>query len=150
MFEAITNVEPHMVGNTLDVNNVRRLIMALLRPIADNTKVVLANERLMNEQVRALKAAEKRGEDVRRNMNIKVVCFLFWHQNRQTIQSVLATEPLDYPRTVCTSDSCTERKLINDIEQIHYKTICHAECYLIGIQVRLMIILGGGWPQSRL
>ena len=65
-----------MVDKTLDVNNARRLIMALLRPIAELTKSIMITTRMLEEQIVEVEEAERRGTDVRQKMNIQVVRFI--------------------------------------------------------------------------
>jgi hypothetical protein len=42
--------------------------------------------------------------------------------------------PLPYPRTVCTSKTCTSIVFVEGKRKVDYKTHCHEHCYLRGVE----------------
>ena len=42
--------------------------------------------------------------------------------------------PLDYPRTVCTSDKCIRVLMIDGEQKVDYISRCHSHCYLKGVE----------------
>lgn len=109
--------------------------MALLRPVAEMSRSILITTRMLEEQLREVQEAERKGTDIRQNMNIQVVLIANKMRLREGFQPKLTTEALEYPMNVCTAPRCTERKTIDGIDQIHYKTVCHDHCYIHGVQV---------------
>lgn len=41
---------------------------------------------------------------------------------------------LNYPRTVCTSESCTRVIDIEGVQTVDYNSHCHEHCYLTGVE----------------
>ena len=120
LIEYISSLPPHKGKNTLSLNDSRRLIVELSRPLAEISSTIQNN----------IGAVEQRRKEV-----------LEWEKDKQDLTNVLyipvidlQTPPLDYPRTVCTSSRCVKHISVGDIKKIDYCSHCHPHCYLGNVE----------------
>uniref|UniRef100_A0A914YRT0 G domain-containing protein n=1 Tax=Panagrolaimus superbus TaxID=310955 RepID=A0A914YRT0_9BILA len=118
LFKHFEEITPHVVKDTVSLNETRQFILTLAKPLADVTKNVQDNINQINAKRNEIEALDSRSQDLKKQLKIP---------HRQ-----ITTEPLGFPRTVCVNDSCieTQRDPITNSSQVLYKTICHDHCYL--------------------
>ena len=114
LFAHITQLVPHPIKNTLSVNNVRKTICSLGKPLAQIT------EKLQTDIALAEKTKD---EMINSKMEKNQIA-----KNLYLLETDVKTVTLDQPRTVCTSKSCTDVIEIGGIGKTNYKTHCHIGC----------------------
>jgi len=119
MIDYISSLPPHRVKNTLSLNDARRLIVALSRPLAEITSTIQNNIGVAEQRRREVLESTKHEQQLTNNLYIPAVD--------------LQTTPLDYPRTVCTAGSCVKHVSVGGVEKIDYVSRCHPHCYLTGV-----------------
>lgn len=116
LMEHISTCPMHAVSNTLSLNEAEQLIRKLARPIAETTRLIQEN----------LQLAEKHKQKVLENADLPSEGIA---QNKPVIR------PLRFPRTVCMGERCCRVTRDNDDDvKIEYLSICHDECYLVGVE----------------
>ncbi|CAF1038121.1 unnamed protein product [Didymodactylos carnosus] len=115
----INKCQPHHVKDTISLNEARRLIVELTRPIAEITQNIQLNIKVAEDKKRELINAEISISDLNKKLKIPAVD--------------LKSTSLSYPRTVCTSTSCVKFVKFGNIDKINYVTHCHEHCYLQGV-----------------
>ncbi|XP_055344690.1 uncharacterized protein LOC129592639 [Paramacrobiotus metropolitanus] len=88
----ITTRTPHVLQNTLSLNDVRRMILTFTEPLAHVTLNAQTNLKLAQEKVKKIEETQLSKQQLQRELYVPVV----------DLQAVA----LGYPRTVCTSTSC--------------------------------------------
>jgi GTPase SAR1 family protein len=114
---------PHQVKSTMSLNGARQLIAQLTKPMADISQVIRASIALGEDKVQELSNEKLSGEQLRKRLNFQ--------------KRVLKAEQLQYPRTVCTDESCVEYRDDGSGENkvvTVYKTHCHDHCYLTNVK----------------
>jgi GTP-binding protein EngB required for normal cell division len=120
LLQHIQTLKPHKVKDTLTLNGARRIVIGLSKPIATISQNIQTNIALLKDKELEIKSFKGSIEDLQTKMYIPY--------------SYIEAIPLDYPRTVCTSDRCVEVILDeNGLRKIHYKTHCHKRCRLNGV-----------------
>ena len=120
LIEYISSLPPHKVKNTLSLNDARRLIVALSRPLAEITSTIQSNIGVVEYRRREILESTEHKKDLTSKLYIPAID--------------LKTTPLDYPRTICTAYSCVKHISIGSVQQIDYVHHCHPHCYLDGVQ----------------
>lgn len=121
LLKYIGSLKPHKTQDTLTLNDARRLVVNLSRPIAEISQNIQTNIAVLEDKIKEVTSSEQSIQELLKNLYIPKI----------NIEQKI----LDYPRTVCTSSKCTEVVSNEDgIKKIHYKTHCHEHCYLDGIQ----------------
>uniref|UniRef100_A0A914IE53 G domain-containing protein n=1 Tax=Globodera rostochiensis TaxID=31243 RepID=A0A914IE53_GLORO len=118
MLKNVSALEPHRTRETVSLSEARRIIVDLAPALADISEAIQDNL----VRIEAYEEAISRGEQ------------------EMTTAPVLKTvrrELLPYPRTVCTSDRCTEVKRTEEGDFKVYRRKCHKHCYLEGIPLEL-------------
>ena len=110
----VIQLDPHLVRQTISINQADQLIYKLPRPIAETQRSIAENLQLAEQYQRQI------------------------DNNPQLIdgglpQHTAVVRRLDFPRTVCTSDGCRQVVRENGQTRVKYTTICHRECYLKGV-----------------
>ncbi|PAV77787.1 hypothetical protein WR25_19764 [Diploscapter pachys] len=115
------DVDPHIVGQTVSLNEARTLILTLAKPLADISQIIQDNISEVNMKKDMITKLDARNIDLEKDLMIP--------------QIGIKAEPLDYPRTACTGINCVDiQRLPNsNAKMTIYKTICHDHCYLDGI-----------------
>ncbi|GBC01561.1 hypothetical protein RclHR1_04230006 [Rhizophagus clarus] len=110
---------PHIVKDTLSLNNSRNIVILLSKPLAEIGQLIQTNIKLIKEQQNEIKNSDKTIEELKDQLYIPQV----------DIEPV----SLEYPRTVCTSISCVKSVQIGqtNIKKIEYITHCHRRCYCL-------------------
>jgi len=124
LVDYVSSLTPHKVKNTLSLNDARRLVIALSRPIAEIGANIHDNISVVEQKKKEIADAVERKEKLTKDrLKVKVV--------------YLETEELGHPRTVCTDSSCVEYVStgVGDIKETNYVTHCHEHCFLTGTQI---------------
>ena len=112
-------LEPHMVQNTTSLNEARRLIEALIKPLVD----VLMN---LDDNVNLLDHKKKEMENNENSIK--------WMKEKLYVPHLqLITIPLPKPSTICAHEDCSEKYEVHGAIKYRYKRICHENCYLQNI-----------------
>jgi len=119
LFAYTATLTPHFVKNTLSLNDARRLILTLSRPIAEVGSVISVNIDLLRSKQKDVKKSTKHKEQLIEQLYIPAID--------------LDITEIDYPRTVCTSPGCVKHIKIADVQKIDYKQHCHPRCNLTGV-----------------
>lgn len=122
LFTYISQLTPHNVKDTVTLNDARRMILTLAKPLADITSNIQTNIKIMDDKKRILQSHNTKDGNLSQKLLITTV----------SIEAI----PLGYPRTVCTAEKCIETRNIPNTEntlQTIYKTHCHTHCYLNNI-----------------
>ncbi|CAF3432460.1 unnamed protein product [Rotaria socialis] len=115
----IKQFEPHVVTDTISLNQARRLINELTRPIAEIARNIQVNIDVAQSKMDELNNTRLAMTDLNNKLRVPAVD--------------LESTALDYPRTVCTATKCTARVQLHDTVKIDYRTHCHPRCYLNGV-----------------
>ena len=124
LIKHISSLPPHKVKNTLSLNDARRLIVALSRPLAEISSTIQNNIGVVQQRRREILESTKHKEDLTNNLYIPAID--------------LKLTPLDHPRTVCTAHSCVKFISIEGVQKIDYVTHCHSHCRLTGVQKNIV------------
>lgn len=115
LFKFINKCNPHNVKDTVSMNACRRLISRLARPISEITQSIQVNLHLIADQQLKIESSKQNLEQLKTELFVP-------YEDLQAME-------LNYPRTVCTSDSCVT--IVN--KKVEYNQHCHAHCYLSGV-----------------
>ena len=118
LLQYISSLEPHKVKNTLSLNDVRRLILELSRPLAEVSKAIEINIKLIEDKEKEISASTDHIEKLKGQLYIP--------------QIDLETTPLGYPSTVCTHKDCCKQVQFGGQNKIDYCTRCHEHCSITG------------------
>ena len=110
---------PHKVKNTLSLNDARRRVVALSRPLAEITSTIQNNIAVVEQRRQEVMESMKHKQDLTDNLYIPAID--------------LQTTPLDHPRTVCTASSCVRHISVGGVQKIDYVRHCHPHCGLGGV-----------------
>ncbi len=124
MIEHVATLKPHKVQNTVSINDARRLIIELSKPIADIAQNINVNLQVIQDKQHELELYEEDELELESKLKVPVID--------------LEQVPFDQPRTVCTSPQCIEVRTVGSITKTNYKTRCHDPCYLTGVQAELI------------
>ncbi|PAV83024.1 hypothetical protein WR25_24982 [Diploscapter pachys] len=115
------DVKPHIVGETVSLNETRKLILMLAKPLADISQIIQDNISEINMKKDMITKLDARDIDLKKHLMISQISF--------------ETKRLDYPRTVCTGTKCVDIQTLpnSNTTMTIYKTICHDGCGLNGI-----------------
>ena len=119
LISRIKQCAPHRVKDTVSLNEVRRLINELTRPIAEIARNIESNIAVAQDRMDECKYADMSIDELRMKLKIPTV-------DLESVQ-------LAYPRTVCTSTKCTAYVQFQGKVKVDYKTHCHEHCYLQGV-----------------
>jgi hypothetical protein len=125
MMKRIEGTPPHQVKDTSCLNDARRMILHLTKPMADISRLIQTNIALIDDKKKELSSVDVRDSDLASKLTL----------NQETFKIV----PINYPRTVCTSPGCVEYRSIanTDQKQTIYKTVCHDHCFLKGVETEV-------------
>uniref|UniRef100_A0A914ICK8 G domain-containing protein n=1 Tax=Globodera rostochiensis TaxID=31243 RepID=A0A914ICK8_GLORO len=119
MLKNVAALKPHRISETVSLNQAHRTIVDLTYPLAIISQKIQDNLIRIKEHEEAISKGEQEMTSA---------------PTFETVQFV----PLPYPRTVCTSDRCTEVKITavkgTTAKQIKlFKRHCHRHCFLENI-----------------
>jgi len=103
LIDYISSLEPHKVKNTLSLNDTRRLILQLSRPLAEITSTIQNNIRVAEQKRKDVQESTKHKEDLIKDLYIPIID--------------LKVTPLDHPRTVCTAQRCVKYFSVGGVEK---------------------------------
>ena len=114
------NLSPHKVFNTISLNDARRIIVSLSRPLQEFAEVIKKNIKQMEDQKSQAESFGKDAQEFASKLKFDGI--------------TLEQKTLGFPRTVCTHDNCVEFVPCgkDNITQKNYKTWCHEHCGLGG------------------
>ncbi|CAG8633017.1 24111_t:CDS:2 [Dentiscutata erythropus] len=117
---------PHIVKDTISLNNARQIVMSLSKPLAEICQNIQVNIALSEEKREEIKKFGSTIADLEGKLHIP--------------QIDLEPVQLNFPRTVCTSASCVKTLTIGktEMKKIDYITHCHKQCYLRGVECNLI------------
>ena len=121
LLKHVEELKPHKIKDTLSLNDARRLILRLTKPIAEISQNIQANIGVIEKKKKEIKEDKEYEKNLSKKLKVP-----FIELERRT---------LDHPRTVCTSEKCTEVFNYKGVSQILYKTHCHTRCYLHGVPI---------------
>lgn len=111
------SLTPHCVKSTMSLNRSRKLVILLMKLMADITQSIAINIQNNEDNLRELAKEKCKGDQLRKHLHLQKV--------------VLGTRSLDKPRMVCTHGTCV--KYQNDENgqcRVIYKTVCREPCYM--------------------
>ncbi|CAG8615329.1 8808_t:CDS:2 [Ambispora gerdemannii] len=106
--------DPHKVKDTLTLNDARRIVINLAKPLAEAERLIKTNIALIDERQKEIDSCNESIQDLNRRLFIP--------------QKDLHSVQLGYPRTVCTA---CRKEVVNG--KINYNAQCHPHCYLSGV-----------------
>jgi hypothetical protein len=121
MLNYLSQLQAHKVKDTVSVNDVRRKILDLTKPLAEIARKIDVSIAVFEDTKKEIETDEKTAEEIKAAISIDI----------PTLEAV----PLNHPRTVCTSPSCSESHVLNGQNVKQFTTFCHDHCYLSGITV---------------
>ena len=125
LVEHIQIRKPHQIRNTLSLNEARRIIIGLSRPMGEVTKCIQENIVNLKTTKARIDSMDKDIEEFKGKLNFEGV----------TVQR----KELGFPRTVCTHHDCVEYILLEDqTHQVDYVKHCHEHCFLNGVSSEIV------------
>ena len=121
LFNHIKTLLLHKVLNTLSVNDARRIIVEMSRPMAEITVIIQKNIQTMEETKLKMEMMDKEVKAFSKDLYFNGFD--------------LEYAQLGYPRTVCTHPDCIEYIPAgkDNLMQTNYKQQCHHDCKLPGL-----------------
>lgn len=119
MLKHISQLKPHPIQSTINLNHARELVVKLTRPLAEITKTIQTNKEVIKDHLELLKRTKENIAD----LQAQRFC------DKQELEII----KLNYPKTVCTNVACTRVYGNGEFKQIEYRTECHAPCGLSGV-----------------
>ena len=118
------SIEPHLTKETLSMNEARKTIIELSKPMAEAGQLIQKNIDNREDAKMQIQACE--GDISAKAYKLMETMYLLKHA------------PLDRPRTVCINNSCVGYKTatgsVSGVQQeVFYKTLCHLNCRLKGV-----------------
>ncbi|CAB4492071.1 unnamed protein product [Rhizophagus irregularis] len=122
LIQYLVTCQPHIVKDTLSLNNSRNIVILLSKPLAEIGQLIQTNIKLIKEQQSEIANSNQTIEELKDQLYIP--------------QIDLEPVTLGYPRTVCTSISCVRSLQIDgtNVSKIDYITHCHQRCYLKNVK----------------
>lgn len=141
----ISTLQPHMVRDSKAVNDVRRIIITLAKPLAHTTANIQDNMLNLEQQMKEIENLTGREANLRELLLLP--------------QISIESHELAYPTTKCTAACCIETRKIpnsNNVQTV-FVTECHIHCFLDAKLVGKLILpfapiycnLFRSCPQSR-
>ena len=123
LFDYVMTLEPHKIENTMSLNNARRVIGLMSRPMSEMTENIVKNIETLEDHKKKIKDLDDKALDLQKNLRVNITTLEF--------------KELGYPRTVCTNGKCIETIFDEHagVSKKNYKQQCHPHCYLQGIEV---------------
>ncbi|GBG82394.1 hypothetical protein CBR_g34770 [Chara braunii] len=121
LMDHILSLTPHQVQDTVSVNEARRLILRLSRPLGDISRLIEMNIKVIDEKMAQDASSSTTLEELKQHLFVP--CMDIEYKN------------LDKPHTVCAGPSCRDMVTIAGVNKYDYKTRCHRPCYLKTVEV---------------
>ncbi|CAG8492060.1 11238_t:CDS:2 [Gigaspora margarita] len=119
LLKYICFLNPHQVQDTLTLNEARKIVILLAKPIANIEQLIQININLIKDRQNEINSCTKSIRDLNKRLYVP--------------QKALEPKQLGYPRTICTN--CNTEVVDN---KINYKSHCHPHCYLNGVSVEVV------------
>ncbi|RGB22399.1 hypothetical protein C1646_776149 [Rhizophagus diaphanus] len=118
LIENLVKRQPHIVEDTISLNNSRNIVILLSKPLAEIEHLIQQNIKLIKEKQEEINNSNKTIEELKGKLYIE--------------QLDIEPVKLGYPRTVCTNNNCVELLQIDytNIERINYVKHCCSHCFL--------------------
>jgi hypothetical protein len=107
---------PHLVKNTISVNDARTVIIELSQPLAEIAQNIQNNLQVLEQHQQDVKNSSDDIEKCKANLYVPVLD--------------LEVTTLSQPVTVCAASKCAEVYQVRELKKYHYKQRCHNPCYL--------------------
>ncbi|XP_076266780.1 uncharacterized protein LOC143200248 [Rhynchophorus ferrugineus] len=120
MIDYILKLKPHYVQHTSAINEARRLIYQLSKPMADITQLVQDNIMLLQRHNHNMDLETNSIQELKEKLYIPSI--------------KLEVTKLDKPVTVCADIKCCELYKVDERNEYHYKTRCHDPCIELNTQ----------------
>nr|XP_054761542.1 uncharacterized protein LOC129267961 [Lytechinus pictus] len=132
------HLKPHKVKETLGMNEARRIIVAMSKPLAEVGNTINHNLDAAKETKAKISHADTEMNSLRKELKFKGYD--------------LERKELGYPRTVCAAPECIRYVPVGQtkVQNTVYETICHHHCYLKGVPVETTgnPTLAGCWAMT--
>ncbi|KAK9717868.1 50S ribosome-binding GTPase [Popillia japonica] len=122
------SLKPHNIQETVSLNEARRQILRLSKPLAEIAELI-ENNIQRNNRYKEIFSDKSKSID-------------YFKEYLMIPRIGLKVIALDYPMTVCTNQKCVEAIQIDDTTRQRYKQICHDRCRMFGIQEEVVGSLG--------
>ncbi|XP_038059743.1 uncharacterized protein LOC119730783 [Patiria miniata] len=121
LFKHISSLRPHNIRNTLSMNEARRIIVAMSKPLAEVAKTIQQNVQEGNEAKTQIDLVDRDMDSLKANLKFSGFD--------------LKRVELSYPRTVCADLKCVRYVPIgaSRMQNTIYEQQCHPHCGLSGI-----------------
>ena len=123
LFDYVMTLEPHKIESTISLNNARRIIGLMSRPMSEMTENIVKNIETLEDHKKKIRDLDNKADDLQKNLHVNITTLEF--------------QELGYPRTVCTNGNCIETIFDEEakVSKKNYRQQCHPHCYLEGIEV---------------
>ena len=123
LFDYVMTLEPHKIESTMSLNNARRIIGLMSRPMSEMTTTIVKNIETLEDHKKKIRDLDNKAYDLEKNLRVNITTLEF--------------KELGYPRTVCTNGNCIETVFDEDagVSKKNYRQHCHPHCSLSGIEV---------------
>ncbi|XP_023309902.1 uncharacterized protein LOC108905327 [Anoplophora glabripennis] len=109
-------LQPHIIKNTNAINEARRLIIQLSRPLAEISQLISDNVFALQRHKEDLDMSYNTIDELKKKLYMPVID--------------LEVMELSQPVTICTSKNCAEIYKVGELNKYHYKQRCHDPCFL--------------------
>ncbi|OAP57288.1 hypothetical protein AYL99_08026 [Fonsecaea erecta] len=119
----IRQLEPHQVKNTISLNEARRLILQLTKPMAEIAQKINDTIELNQRDNELLRNSRLSKDEMLRKLDVQ--------------QNSVVFSPVSRPKTVCTNARCIKKVETpgpNGEDTVH-KSLCHNPCCLTNVPV---------------
>ena len=123
MFDRIATLEPHRLADTISLNEARKIIVTLTKPMAEISRNIQRNLEVVEDKTKEIEECKSSLAELQQKRKIPII--------------VLVPKQLGYPRTVCTSSHCVRYHTIPEtkLTTTDYISHCHPQCNLEGVVV---------------
>jgi hypothetical protein len=119
MLSYISALDPHKVIDSITINDTRRKILDLTKPLAEIARLIEVTIAVLEDKKEEIETIEKTAEEIKATICIQI--------------PTLERKDLDHPRTVCTSPKCSESCILDGQYMKNFSTFCHEHCHLRGV-----------------
>nr|XP_054761549.1 uncharacterized protein LOC129267971 [Lytechinus pictus] len=116
-------LKPHRVRDTVGLNEARRIVIAMSKPLAEVANTI-------NHNLDAARETKAKIGHANTEMNSLIEDLTFKGYD-------LVQQELRYPMTVCAAPECVTYIQVGQtkVQNTVYKTVCHRKCYLKGVPI---------------
>jgi len=124
LFKYLVTRVPHKVDDTISLNNARKIVLLLCKPLGDIGKLIQDNISIIRDEQSKIENSCRSIKDL--------------EKNKYTKQTKLIPEQLGHPRTVCTDTNCIKVYKVGSVTMTDHISHCHPHCYLTGVQTEVI------------